>query len=101
PVRTRGKVFDVGNPPGGSVAKAVALDLAQGASHAFVDVRVTIPADQHAASWNQVYQAFEGGLHFVKVAIDVGMVELDRGKDQGVGEIVQKFRPLIEERGVV
>ena len=37
----------------------------------------------------------------VEVAIDVGMVELDRGQDRAVRPVVEKLRPLVEKRGVV
>ena len=37
----------------------------------------------------------------VDVAVDVRVVELDRGQDQRVGLVVEEFRRLVEEGGVV
>ena len=37
----------------------------------------------------------------LEVAIDVGVVELDRGQDRALRPVVEKLRPLVEKRGVV
>jgi hypothetical protein len=43
----------------------------------------------------------ERGLHVIEVAVDVGVVELDRGQDQRVRVVVEELRRLVEEGGVV
>ena len=54
-----------------------------------------------AAARNQIHQALEGGLDRVEIFVDVGVIEFDRGQNDGVGKIVQELRALVEEGGVV
>ena len=75
-------VLDPGDSPIGTFGKAVTLDPAEGAAHALVNIGVTIPCDQHPAARNQVDQALECSLHFVEILVNVGVVELNRSKNQ-------------------
>ena len=36
-----------------------------------------------------------------QVAVDVGVVELQRCDDRALGPVMEELRPLVEERGVV
>src|SRR5208283_3802280 len=85
----------------GLLAKAVALHPAKRAADALVNVWVAIPCDQQSAARNQVNQPPEGGLHFIQAVVYVGVVELDRCQNDGVGKVVQKLRAFVEEGGVV
>ena len=55
----------------------------------------------HAAARDDVEQAAEGEFDFVEVVIDVGVVELDVVDDDALGQVVEEFRALVEEGGVV
>ena len=49
----------------------------------------------------QLHQAAERVLHVLEVAIDVRVVELDRGEQQRLRAVVEELGALVEERGVV
>ena len=57
--------------------------------------------DQRARGRQPAHQLRELALHVREVAVDVGVVELDRGDDQRVGVVVEELRRLVEEGGVV
>ncbi len=81
--------------------KAVALHRTEGSLHAFADVLAAVPGDDSPAARNQIDQALEGKLHRFQIAIDIGVVELNRGEDHRVGKVMQKLRSLVEESRVV
>ncbi len=54
------------------------------------------PAPRH-----QVYQPPELQRDGGQVRINIGVVEFQRGQNQFVGVVVQKLRPVIEERGLI
>ena len=37
----------------------------------------------------------------IEIAVNVGMVKLDAGQDHVVGAVMNEFRALVEERGIV
>ena len=63
--------------------------------------RRAIEGDNPAAPRNQIHQALKRSFDRVEIFVNVGVIELDRGQDDGVGKVVQELRPLIEEGGVV
>jgi hypothetical protein len=94
-------VAQIADAPVGGVGKAVALDAAEGAAHAFGDVGAAVVGDDEAAARNQIDEALEGGLDGFEVGVDVGVVELDVGEDERVGKVVEELGALVEEGGVV
>src|SRR5258708_21209018 len=55
---------------------------------------------KHARGLHPRRQRAERGFYVLEVAIDVGVVELDRGQDRALRPVVEKFRPFIEKRRV-
>ena len=70
-------------------------------SHALGHVLAAIERHNQAAARDQVYESLEGCLHGVEVGVDVGVVKLDVGQNQRIGKVMEKFRPLVEEGGIV
>src|SRR5215469_1752079 len=62
---------------------------------------MSIVGDDLAFSWNQVDEQTKSFLDFVQVAKDVGMIELDRRENNGLGKVVEEFRAFIEKCSVV
>jgi len=102
----------VDNFPIGARAGAVALNGAKRFSQAAIQtVRAawtaggltgeTVEGDDASAARDQIDQPLECGFNGIEIFIDVGMIELDRGENDGVGKVVQEFRALVEECGVV
>jgi len=89
---------EIGEAPGGISEESVTFNVTKSAGHAFGDV---LRGNDAAAAGDEIDEAFEGGSDRVEVRIDVGMVELDVGEDEGVGKIVHELRALIEESRVV
>ena len=54
-----------------------------------------------SAARDQIHQALECRLNGIEVFVNVGMIEFDRSENDGVGKVVQEFRTLVEEGGVV
>ncbi len=92
------KVLDAPVRLGG---KAVALDAAKRVRDAFGDVGVAIVGHDQPAPRHQIHQTFEGSLNRFEVGINIGVVELDVGKNQPIGKVMQELGSLIEEGGVV
>ena len=61
----------------------------------------TVEGDDATAARDQIHEALECGLDCVEILVDVGVIELDGGEDDGVGKVVQELRSLVEEGGVV
>ena len=60
-----------------------------------------IEGNDASAARDQVHQALECRLDGIEVFVDVGMIEFDRGENDGVRKVVQELRSLVEEGGVV
>ena len=101
PPGARRLVGNVRNPPVGGLGKAVTLDPAARHPQTVVDVRMSIPGDQQAPARHQFHQQVKAGFDRRQVRVDVAVVELDRRKYRRIWKIVQKLRPLVEERRVV
>src|SRR5260370_39458336 len=65
------------------------------------DILAPVKSYNASPPWNKIDQAFEGSLHSRKIGINIGMIELNMRKDQGVGKVVQELGPLVEERSIV
>ena len=61
------------------------------------DIFIAIVSDDEAAAGNEIDEALESGFHGVEVGVDIGVVELDVGEDEGVWEVVEELWALIEE----
>src|SRR3974390_31153 len=83
------------------LSEPIPLHAAKSARSAIVHVGVAVPRYEQAALRNEVDQPLEGGLHFVEVLVNIGVIELDRGEDDGIRKIVEKLWPLVEEGGIV
>src|SRR5581483_4040443 len=57
--------------------------------------------DDPSAPGHKVHETPEGGLDRIEVAINIGMVEFDRGQGGSVRKVMQELRPLVEEGGVI
>ena len=67
-----------------------------------VDANGVVAIQQnHAFGWRDIQKAAKAGLDLLKVAVDVSMVELDVINNDELGQVVDKFRALVEEGGVV
>src|SRR5579859_6239060 len=98
----------IGDLPVRARAGAVAFDRAKGLGQAALQAwtlrRVAeraIPGDDAAAARDQIHQALECGFYRVEIFVDVGVIELDGGEDDGVGKVVEEFWSLVEEGSVI
>ena len=91
----------IGNSPGRILARSVSLHWTKRPGQAAFDTLACIEGDNAAAARHQIHQTLERGLDGVEVFVNVGVIELHRGQDDGVGKVVQEFRALVEKRGVV
>src|SRR5579859_1073870 len=98
----------IGDLPVRARAGAVAFDRAKGLGQAALQAWTlrcvaerAIPGHNAASAWDQVHQALECGFYRVKIFVDVGVIELDRSEDDGVGKVVEEFRSLVEKGSVI
>ncbi len=87
--------------PGGAGFEPVALDGTKCAGNTFIHVGAAVEGNHPATARDQVDQPAEGGLHRSEIVVDIGVIELHVGKDQGIGKVVHELRPFIEEGGIV
>ncbi len=93
--------FHLGNSPVRGFLHAVTLDRSKGLGNTFAYVFALVISNDLRPPGHHVYQTLERRLYGVKIFVDVGMVELYRGKNDGLGKIMEKFWAFIEKRRVV
>src|SRR5664279_363192 len=101
PARLIRLMIDLRYPPFGLFCEPITFDLAKSLSDAFINIGVTVPREDSAASRNEIHQALERGLHFFKILVNIGVIKFDSGKNERLWKVVQELWSLIEERGVV
>src|SRR5579872_6754937 len=108
PGRASGIETQIRDSPVRTLARAVTFDWTEGFCEAtlqacaFVGIAdCSVERNDFSTSWNQVHQSLERCLDRVKILVDVGVIELDRSENDGIGEIMQELRSLVEECGVV
>ena len=89
------------NTPRRVFLESISLHRTKGFGDAFVHVGVRIEGDDLAALWNEVYKTLERRFDCIQICIYVSMIELDRGENHGVGKVMQKLWPLVEEGAVI
>src|SRR5271155_5445998 len=87
--------------PMGTGCERIALYGAKRARHAFIHVGAAVVGDDAATARNQIDQATKRSLYRGEVVVDVGVVKLHMGQDQGIRKVVHELRTLIEKGGVV
>src|SRR6185437_7959179 len=92
---------EVVETPVGVGLEAIALDRTEGSADTFGYVGRGVISDDAAAARDKIHEALEGGLHRVEVAVNVGVVVFDMGKDEGGWEVVHELGTLVEEGRVV
>src|SRR5579872_771620 len=108
PGRASGIETQIRDSPVRTLARAVTFDWTEGFCEAtlqacaFVGIAdCSVERNDFSTAWNQVHQSLERCLDRVKILVDVGVIELDRSENDGIGEIMQELRSLVEECGVV
>ena len=81
--------------------KAVALHRTEGSLHTLGDILAAVPGNNPSTARNQIHQSFERKLNGIEVAINIRMVEFNRGENHGIRKVMKKFRSLVEERRVI
>src|SRR5579863_597396 len=101
PTGARGLDPQIGDSPSRLQTRAISLNRTECPGQATVDALSPIEADDPSAFGNKINQSLKGRFYCVEIFVDVGMVELDRSKDDGVRKIVQELRTFVEERCVI
>src|SRR5882762_6323228 len=87
--------------PIGVLARSITLHRAECFRDAPGNALAGIERDDPASPWYQVHEPLERRLDRIQILVDISVIEFHRGQDDRIGEIVEEFRPLVEERGVV
>src|SRR5205823_14896752 len=65
------------------------------------EVREVAARDQRGVGAEDAEQLQERALHVIEIAIDIGVVELDRREESRRGTVVEELRLLVEVRRIV
>ena len=100
-VRARRIKLQIRHLPIACLRVAVSLHRTECPRQTTLDTLPGIEGNDAATPRNQVHQALESRLHCIEIFVNVRMIELNRSEDDRVGKVVQEFRTLVEEGGIV
>src|ERR1700721_1677365 len=79
----------------------ISLNLAESLCNTLSNILATIERYNPPTPGNKVHKAFERSLDSIEVGINVSMIKFHMRQNRSIREIVQKLRPLVEERRIV
>src|ERR1019366_5190619 len=98
-------VGDVAGDPGCCPVQAVRFDRTKRFFNHPVDGsrerNIVLPGHNSSATGEQIYETAKLQFDGWKIGVNIGVIKFQRGDDEFVGMIVEKFRAFVEKRGVV
>src|ERR1700719_4034146 len=93
--------MQVGDSPSRVRAETVALHRSERTGKTKLEALSGIEGNDAAAAGHQIHQTLESSFHGIQILVNIRVIKLHRGQNDGVGKVVHELGALFEESSVV